>query len=342
MPGDTIRIGFIGAGGNTRSRHIPGFKAIPGVELAVVCNRSMESGQAVASEFGIPKVTTDLDAVFEDPDIDAICIGTWPYRHREYSVRALQAGKHVLCEARMAMDAAEARDMLKVAQSIDRVAQLVPAPFDFRTGPTVRRLLDEGFVGQPTDVVITVLNGQGLDADRTLQWRHRYDHSGKNTMMLGIYNEVVQRWVGDTKRVTAQAKIYVNKRIDPETKEEVDVLIPDSIGVMAEMANGARATYNFSAVAPGGPRGSIVVYGTEGAIFWEMGDQIKVSKAGGPFEPMEPDAETASTWRVEADFIDSIREGKPVRLTSFEDGVKYMEFTDAVWRSWQQGRAIDL
>jgi predicted dehydrogenase len=342
MPGESIRIGLIGAGGNTRLRHIPGFKAIPGVELAAVCNRSIESGQKVADEFAIPRVTTNPNEIFDDPAIDAVCIGTWPYKHREYSVRALQSGKHVLCEARMAMDAAEARDMLMVAQATDRVAQLVPAPFDFRSGGTIRRLLHEGVIGRPTEVVVSVLSGQGLDRERALQWRHRYDYSGKNTMMLGIYNEIVQRWLGDTTRVTAQAKVFVDQRVDPETGGEVPVVIPDSIGVLAELANGARATYVFSAVAPGAPRASISVYGSEGALLWEMGDTIKVSKAGGGFEPRDPDPELAGSWRVEADFIDSIREGKPVTLTSFEDGVKYMEFTDAVWRSWQQGRSIDL
>ncbi|MYI82270.1 MAG: gfo/Idh/MocA family oxidoreductase, partial [Chloroflexi bacterium] len=82
---DTLRVGFIGAGANTRSRHIPGFQAIAGVELAAVCNRSRESGQRVADEFGIARVDEDPSALFDDPEIDAICIGTWPYRHREYS-----------------------------------------------------------------------------------------------------------------------------------------------------------------------------------------------------------------------------------------------------------------
>ena len=108
-----LRIGVIGAGANTRLRHIPGLQAIEGVTIAAVCNRTAESGQRVADEFGIPRVATDPEALFADPGIDAICIGTWPYRHREYAVRALEAGKHVLTEARLAMDAAEARAMLE-------------------------------------------------------------------------------------------------------------------------------------------------------------------------------------------------------------------------------------
>jgi predicted dehydrogenase len=138
---ETIRIGLIGAGANTRSRHIPGFQAIEGVELVAVCNRSMESGQAVADEFGIERVTTDADDLFNDPSIDAISIGTWPYMHSDLSIRSLEAGKHVLCEARMAMNAAEARAMLTASQAHpDLVAQLVPAPFDFKSRKTIARI----------------------------------------------------------------------------------------------------------------------------------------------------------------------------------------------------------
>ena len=56
-------------------------------------------------------------------------------------------------------------------------------------------------------------------------------------------------------------------------------------------------------------------------------------------QPLEPDPGTAGAWNVEADFVASIREGAPVELTSFEDGLRYMQFTDAVWRSWSEGRA---
>ncbi len=338
---DTIRVGFIGAGANTRLHHIPKLQAIEGVEAVAVCNRSMESGQAVADEFGIAKVTTDPEELFADPQIDAICIGTWPYMHRDYAVRALQAGKHTLCEARMAMDAAQGREMLAAAKASGKIAQLVPAPFDLRCGGTIRKLIDEGFIGQPTDVIITALNGFGLDSRRALQWRHRADYSGHNTMTMGIHSEVVQRWLGDTTKVTANAKVYVAKRVD-ESGAEVDVSVPDSIGVFADMACGARATYLFSSVAPMGIAPGIRVHGTAGVIAWEMGDRMMVAKMGEALAVREPEPELAGAWRVEADFVDSIREGKPVTLTSFEDGVKYMEFTDAVWKSWNEGRAVEV
>ena len=98
-----IRIGIVGAGNNTRVRHIPGLKAIPGVEIVSVCNRSRESSQRAAEAFNIPKVYEDWRALVAADDTDAIVIGTWPYMHREITCAVLAAGKHVMCEARMAM-----------------------------------------------------------------------------------------------------------------------------------------------------------------------------------------------------------------------------------------------
>src|SRR5687767_6519965 len=100
-----IRIGLIGAGGNTRLRHIPGFRAIEDVELAAVCNRRPESTAAIAKEFSIPRTYAKWEDLVADPDLDAVCIGTWPYLHCPITLAALDAGKHVLTEARLAMNA---------------------------------------------------------------------------------------------------------------------------------------------------------------------------------------------------------------------------------------------
>ena len=76
-----LRIGLIGAGANTRLRHIPGLRAIPDVELVAVCNRRPESTAAIAKEYGIPRTCQSWEEVVADPSIDAIVIGTWPYLH---------------------------------------------------------------------------------------------------------------------------------------------------------------------------------------------------------------------------------------------------------------------
>ncbi len=114
---ETVRVGLIGAGLNTRDRHIPGFQQITGVEIAAVANRTAESGRRVADQFNIPRVYDNWQELLEDESLDAVCIGTWPYMHRTLTLAALEKGKHVLCEARMATNAQEAHDMLNASRA---------------------------------------------------------------------------------------------------------------------------------------------------------------------------------------------------------------------------------
>src|SRR5947208_15698766 len=111
MSTEQIRLGIIGAGGIVRSRHYPGLKQIPGVEIAVICNRTRESAEKAAADFGVREVRTDWREVVAMPDLDAILIGTTPHLHAEITMAALDAGKHVFCQARMARSYAEARAM---------------------------------------------------------------------------------------------------------------------------------------------------------------------------------------------------------------------------------------
>ena len=104
---DTIRIGVVGAGANTRLHHIPKLKKIAGVEIASVVNRTRASSERAAQEFGIERVHDSWQELVNDPGIDAVVIGTWPYLHCPVTLAALAAGKHVLTEARIAMNAAK-------------------------------------------------------------------------------------------------------------------------------------------------------------------------------------------------------------------------------------------
>src|SRR5689334_8057139 len=144
-----IRVGLIGAGGNTKAFHIPGLKKQKGVEIVAVANRSRESSERVAREFGIPNVHDHWQALLKDANIDAVCIGTWPYMHAPLTIAALGAGKHVLCEARMAMDHGEARDMLAASlRHPHLVAQIVPAPHTLAFDRTIIEMIAAGHIGE--------------------------------------------------------------------------------------------------------------------------------------------------------------------------------------------------
>ena len=144
----SIRVGIVGAGNNTRTRHIPGLKAIPGVEIVSVCNRSRESSQRVAKEFGIPRVYDNWLELVESDEVNAIVIGTWPYMHCPVTLAALESDKHVLCEARMAMNAEEAHAMLEASVERPHLAtQIVPAPQSLKVDAYVQELIAQGFLG---------------------------------------------------------------------------------------------------------------------------------------------------------------------------------------------------
>jgi predicted dehydrogenase len=340
---DPLRVAFIGAGGNTTLRHLPGLLELDNIQAVAVCNRSAESGQRVADQFGIARVETDPAAIFDADDVDAISIGTWPYRHREYTVRALEAGKHVLCEARMAMNATEAREMLAASQARpDLVAQLVPAPMDLLVWRTVRRLMGEHVLGTVREAHVDVTNGSAIDASGPLHWRHQTEYSGKNVMMFGIFTEIVSRWLGATERVMADGATFITSRHDEAEDRDVSIDIPDSLGVFADLQSGARVSYRISTVTHAAPPLAISVYGSEATLHWRGGDDLTLVRIGGEPEVVTPDEGTAIGWNVERDFVDSIRDNKPVELTNLDDGLHYMQLTEAVHRSLAEGRAVNL
>jgi predicted dehydrogenase len=334
-----LRIGIIGAGGNTRAKHIPGFKAIAGVEVTVVCNRTMESGQKVAREFGIPYATTSAKDIIESKDIDAVCIGTWPNMHAKLTVAALRAGKHVLTEARMARNLAEAEMMLEESrQRPHLVAQIVPAPMSLPFDATVIELLQRGALGTLREVFLTATSDGLADSSLPLTWRQDLTLSGKNTLHLGIYYEMALRWLGHgVTSVIADAAIFTKERKDEEGVPE-PTTIPESVTVLGNYADGARLIAHFSGVERSGPRTEIRLNGSKAGLRLDLAkNELWLARAGEPEKLVEIAPEKRGGWRVEADFIASIREGSAARLTDFETGVKYMQFTEAVWDSWHTG-----
>ncbi|MEE3040235.1 MAG: Gfo/Idh/MocA family oxidoreductase [Candidatus Latescibacterota bacterium] len=336
----SLRIGIVGAGANTRSRHIPGFQEIDGVEVVAVCNRTRESGQKAADEFGIARVYENwLDLVQAD-DVDAVCIGTWPYLHCEISLATLEAGKHVLTEARMAMDLAEARQMQATAAGSDRVAMIVPAPFYLESEPTLLEMVAEGAFGDLLEIHVNALGG-GWDPSAPLHWRQRRDLSGQNIMSMGILNETVRRYAGHDRSLIAQAHTFTPKRHSPEGGARA-VDVPESLGVVSQLENDATAVYHLSSVAKHGRGGEIEAHGTKGAFKLEGGSAYVALEGDDDFRVLEISPEKAWGWDVEADFVNAIRDRKPVTHTNFDDGVKYMTFTEAVQVSLSEGRKVEL
>lgn len=341
----TLRIGIVGAGANTQSRHIPQLQQIEGVEIVSVANRTRASGERVAERFGIPRVYDRWEDLVRAEDTDAIVIGTWPSLHCAVTLAALEAGKHVLCEARMAMNLAEARQMLAATQARPHlVTQLVPAPMSFGVDATIRRLLRENYLGDLLAIHVQANSSSFVDPKAPLHWRQDHRKSGLNVLSLGIWYETILRWVGAAARVVAFGKVCVPERLDAESRQMVRVSIPDHLDVLAEMECGAQAHFQFSSVTGLAPPQKAWLYGSEGTLqFRPEGERLYGGRRGEKeLAPIPiPEAERGR-WQVEREFVDAIRGRGPVRLTTFEDGVRYMEFTEAVARSLREEEIIRL
>lgn len=347
-----IRVGLVGAGANTRRRHIPGLREQEGVQIVSVANRSRESGERIASEYEIPKVYDSWRDLIEADDTDAICIGTWPYMHRTLTLHALANDKHVLTEARMAMDAQEAHDMLHASRAKPHlVTQIVPGPSTLEVDPIVMACLANGYLGDLLSIKLRVCDGHGrlgggtfIDRESAMHWRQNRDLSGYNVLSMGIWYECIMRWVGPATKVMAMTKVMVPKRLD-ENGQMQAVSIPDHVDVICEMACGAQAQMSWSS-STGLQHGTEVwLFGSEGTLHME-GPPINAVYGGrrGDSEvseiPIPPDKR--GRWRVEEEFINAIRGKEKVTRTPFDVGVKYMEFSEAVYRSSQTGKAISL
>ena len=341
MSSEPIRVGIVGAGANTRDRHIPGLQAIEGVEIVSVCNRSAESSNRAAGQFGIPTTYAHWNELVESPDTNAIVIGTWPYLHCQATLAALAAGKHVLCEARMAMNAAEAWEMYDAAQANPHlVVQIVPSPMTLRVDATLQRLIASGYLGDLLAIEVRV-GGDFLDAAAPLHWRQDFDLSGFNIMSMGIWYEAILRWVGAATRVQAMGKTFTPMRTDDSGSLRA-VRVPEHVDVVADMACGAQLHMQVSSVTGLAGAPEAFLFGSEGTLR-VAADTLyggKRGDAGLQEIPIPP--EEAGGWRVEKEFINAIRGLEQITHTTPLSGVKYMEFTEAVTRSMQTGQAIDL
>jgi predicted dehydrogenase len=150
--------------------------------------------------------------------------------------------------------------------------------------------------------------------------------------------------------VLARARAFIPERIDPASGVRRPVGTPDSVQVLTSLPGGGAGVYQCSGVTPFGQEIAITIYGSDGVLHYNLvADRLHgANRAAGSMAsrdalaeiPIPP--EKAGGWRVEADWVSSIREGTPVHLTDFATGVAYMEFTEAVARSARTGLAVRL
>lgn len=333
-----LRVGLVGAGGIVRRKHLPGLQALPNVQVVAVCNSRPETAQQVAKEFNIPEVIDDWAEMLDRSDLDIIWIGTPPHLHAPIAISALEAGKHVFCQARMAMSLREGREMLAAAQARPQlVTMLCPPPHGMKGGRFFQKLLRDGYLGELWHFRLMAVNGQFSDPLAPAHWRQRTELSGANILTVGIYAEVLAKWLGSPRRLHAQMKVSVPKR------EGYVVHVPDVVQVFGQWPNGVAGMLEWSGVAQFAPNETLSLYGRDGTLVYNFTkNEIWGARRGDKeLQQLTIPPELETPWSVEKDFIDAVvRGGHPE--PSFETGVEYLEFTEAVSLSARGGHAVEL
>jgi predicted dehydrogenase len=153
----------------------------------------------------------------------------------------------------------------------------------------------------------------------------------------------MMRWLGPAQRVTAMSKVAVPHRKDA-TGAPHDVRVPDHVDILAQFRGGAVGHLRFSSVTGLAPASEAWIFGREGTLRLEA-DALRLTggrRGESALREIPVPPKTRIGWRVEEEFVNAIRGREKIARTSFEDGVRYMEFTDAVTRSASTGQTVDV
>jgi len=311
-----------------RTKVIPALRKCEHVELVAIASRDVERARGVAAELGIPKACS-LDELFGDREIDVVYNPAPNPLHVPFSIRALEAGKHVLCEKPIALDAASARELLEVARRHPR--QKIMEAFMYRLHPQWVRahaIVREGGIGEARVVqsFVAYFNDDPMNI--------RNQAGGGGLMDVGCYNVSFARWLfgAEPRRVAAV--------IDVDPRFGTDRLVSGLLDF-----DGRTSTFDCATQLQAFQR--VNVLGTDGRI------EIEIPVNAPPDRPSriwhqrgaaieEIAFPIADQYALEADaFSLAVLNDTPVP-TPLEDAVANMRVLDALVESGRTGRWVEI
>ncbi len=326
-----IRWGILGAAKIALDTVIPATKASPGAEVVAIASRSTDKAQAAAARFGIPRVYGSYDELLADPEIDAIYNPLPNHLHVPWSIRALEAGKHVLCEKPIALDAAEARTLIDAR---DRTGRLIQEAVMVKTHPRwigARELIRAGRIGD-LRAVTGFFSYHNASVDNV---RNRADIGGGGLLDIGFYPITMSRFLFEAEPVRVMGLVERDPVFDTDRLTSALLEFP-------------RGHATFTCATQLVSHQAVDIFGTRGRIGieipWSMpsdgpsrlivDDGSSLIKANLQMVPFA----ACNQWQIQCDlFCDAIREGGPAPVP-IEDAVANMRVIDAIARSAQSGR----
>jgi predicted dehydrogenase len=321
MSAAPLRIGLLGAARIAPTAIVRPAREVAGVELRALAARDAARARAFAAKHRIPAVHTSYEALLADPEIDAVYNPLPNGLHGVWTIRALRAGKHVLCEKPFTANADEAREVAKVARETGR---LVMEAFHWRYHPLATRMLEilaSGELGELRHVeahlCAPILNKKDI--------RYRLDLAGGAGMDMGCYVlHFCRTFGGSEPRVTAAKPTLLAPGVD----RVMDVAL--------EFPNGATGRALCSMMSWRVLDASGRIEGTRGTMRilnpWapQLFHRLRVETAGGSRSERVAGPGTY-TCQLEA-FARAVREGAPVP-TGVDDAIANMTLIDAAYRA---------
>jgi predicted dehydrogenase len=364
-----VGVGVIGAGTWARAAHLPGYARDPRCRLVAVCDVEIDRARDAARAFDVPTATADASDVFRRDDIDLVDVCTPSHTHFDLAYRALETGKHVLCEKPVAYDY---RDTLRAADLARRKGLKTKVGLTFRYSPAMRymrELVAGGFVGTPFIFNGYEQNSQWLDPATPLrQVDHDADQSALHVSSLEGYGapiiDIAHLLVGaDLAQVVGTMRNFVPERMVRATGRMMRMNIDDGDIFLGEFANGALCSIQTSFVTIGNYPGiEARLYGSAGALICRLVEEEGIAetlRAATPdrveFRELEiparcypPGGARTESWRtlfyanLVSSFITEILEDGAANEGDFGDGAWVQEVINAVELSFRERRWVAL
>jgi predicted dehydrogenase len=298
--------------------------------VTAIASRSLEKAHAAGAQLGIPKAYGSYEELLADPDVDAIYNPMPNHLHVPWSIKALQAGKHVLCEKPIALSAAEAQELADAAQQYPKL-KLMEA-FMYRHHPQWRRakqIVDEGGIGE----LRTIHSFFSYYNDDPSNIRNQADIGGGGLMDIGCYNISLSRFIfgAEPQRICGIVEF------DPQLKTD---------RLASGILDFGRGTATFTCSTQLTPYQRVNIYGSTGRV------EIEIPFNAPPDRPTkmwhqhdgtvdEIVFDICDQYTLQGDlFSQAILNDTPVP-TPIEDAVANMRVIDAVFESAKSGAWID-
>jgi predicted dehydrogenase len=322
---NTVKWGIISTADINR-KVIPGAHASDKVDLVAVASRDQARADAYAKEWEIPQAFGSYDDLLADPKIEAVYISLPNTLHCEWSIRALEAGKHVLCEKPLSRHPDEVTAAFDAA---DRTGRLLSEAFMYRHNPQTKRLQElvaNGAIGE-LRVVRSVFSYSLYDEDNI---RLRTDVEGGALMDVGCYNVSGSRLLGgEPERAIGEAWF------GPSGTDWVFA------GTLRFPAN-VIATFHCGTALP--DQDELEAIGSEGSLFlddpWHCNNPVIELRRDGKVERIE--LEHQDSYRLELENLSDAIRGEGELLLGREDALGQARALEALHESATSGSPVSL